>query len=81
MSIGPRSGTSSAGKSGHEVAHELRQGTWRAAIYLVALTGWGHEDDRHRAIESGFDWHLDKPVDGDSMMQLLAKINSVRRRS
>ena len=32
---------------------------------LVALTGWGQEEDRHRSQEAGFDAHLVKPVDHD----------------
>jgi CheY-like chemotaxis protein len=34
---------------------------------LIAVTGWGQEDDRRRALEAGFDHHLTKPVDPDQL--------------
>jgi CheY-like chemotaxis protein len=40
----------------------------------VALTGWGQETDRKRALESGFDYHLVKPVDPNALNDLLAKV-------
>jgi DNA-binding response OmpR family regulator len=39
---------------------------------IVALTGWGQEDDRNRSKEAGFDVHMVKPVDFDALLQLLA---------
>ena len=57
------------GKDGYEVARELRgQG---AQCKLVALTGWGSEDDRRRAAETGFDHHLTKPVEFEALEALL----------
>jgi CheY-like chemotaxis protein len=47
-----------------------------ADTMLVALTGRGQEADRERAIESGFDDHLFKPVDPNALNQLLAKVAS-----
>jgi CheY-like chemotaxis protein len=43
-------------------------------VTLVALTGWGQESDRRRALESGFDYHLVKPVDPSALNQLLADV-------
>jgi len=48
---------------GYEVARRLRALPATANCYLVAVTGWGQEDDRNRAREAGFDKHLVKPVD------------------
>jgi signal transduction histidine kinase/ActR/RegA family two-component response regulator len=48
---------------GYEVARRLRAQPATAKCYLVAITGWGQEDDRNRAREAGFDKHLVKPVD------------------
>jgi signal transduction histidine kinase/ActR/RegA family two-component response regulator len=48
---------------GYEVARRLRALPATASCYLVAVTGWGQEDDRNRAREAGFDKHLVKPVD------------------
>jgi signal transduction histidine kinase/GAF domain-containing protein len=50
------------GMNGYETAWHLRQAHGRA-LRLIALTGWGSEEDRRRAREAGFDAHLVKPVD------------------
>jgi PAS domain S-box-containing protein len=50
------------GMNGYETARHLRQAHGRA-LRLIALTGWGSEEDRRRAREAGFDAHLVKPVD------------------
>lgn len=57
-------------RNGYEVAQSLRR-TTRAPM-LVALTGWGHDDDRHRSRAAGFDHHLVKPVDLDALHAMLA---------
>jgi len=48
---------------GYELARRLRAQPQTAHCMLVAVTGWGQEDDRRRAREAGFDRHLVKPVD------------------
>lgn len=47
---------------GHEVARAVRDEPWRRSMLLVALTGWGQEDDKRRAADAGFDVHLTKPI-------------------
>jgi CheY-like chemotaxis protein len=42
-------------------------------MYLIALTGWGQESDRQRAIDAGFDRHLTKPVDTVVLEALLLR--------
>ena len=59
--------------NGYEVARELRRQSWGAGIYLVAVSGWGGESDRQRAMQAGFDRHLTKPVDPGSLEAVLAK--------
>ena len=44
---------------------------WGQAVLLVALTGWGQEQDRRRSHEAGFDHHLVKPVDLAELERLL----------
>ena len=39
------------GKNGYEVAHRIRQEPWGQRVVLVAVTGWGQEEDRRRALE------------------------------
>jgi CheY-like chemotaxis protein len=59
------------GMSGYEVAQHLRQQPQVDGIRLVALTGYGHEEDRRQAIEAGFHHHLTKPASIDQLAQLL----------
>jgi CheY-like chemotaxis protein len=58
--------------SGYEVAESLRREPWAANIRLIALTGWGQDSDRRRALEAGFDHHLIKPVDPDKLAALIS---------
>jgi PAS domain S-box-containing protein len=59
--------------NGYEVAQALRQEPWGAGITLIALTGWGQESDRQKAIDAGFDRHLTKPIDPDALESLLSE--------
>jgi PAS domain S-box-containing protein len=57
---------------GYEVCRRLRAQPWGRHIHVVALTGWGQEEDRRRTREAGFDRHLVKPVDPAALMASLA---------
>jgi PAS domain S-box-containing protein len=59
--------------NGYEVARAIRREPWGAAICLIALTGWGQEDDRQRTSAAGFNHHLTKPVDPDALEALIAR--------
>lgn len=58
--------------NGYEVAHHIRQRLDGEGPILVALTGWGQDEDRRRAHEAGFDHHMTKPVEIESLQKLLA---------
>jgi PAS domain S-box-containing protein len=58
--------------NGYEVCRAVRREPWGREVLLVALTGWGQEEDRRRAAEAGFDRHLVKPVDLPVLAELLA---------
>jgi CheY-like chemotaxis protein len=58
--------------NGFEVARELRQQPWGKKLMLVALTGWGQDEDRQKTRDAGFDAHLVKPVDHAQLAKLLA---------
>ena len=60
------------GLNGYEVCQRLRRTPWGRATTIVALTGWGQDEDRRRSSDAGFDTHLVKPVDPEALMQLLA---------
>ncbi len=65
------------GMSGHEVARRLREQPGLDKVVLVAVTGWGHEEDRRLAREAGFDSHMVKPIDVNALQELLATLKSV----
>jgi CheY-like chemotaxis protein len=56
---------------GYEVARRIRHEHGNQVL-LIALTGWGQEDDRRRSREAGFDQHLTKPVEVNALQSLLA---------
>jgi CheY-like chemotaxis protein len=58
------------GISGYEVARLLRS-RGRHGVRIVAVTGWGHADDRRRSTEAGFDLHLVKPIDEEALQSAL----------
>ncbi len=58
--------------NGYELAKRLRKSS-AATLKLVAITGWGQADDKRRAAAAGFDHHLTKPVDFDTMRAILAE--------
>ncbi len=66
------------GMNGYEVARRLRAEPNGGALTLVALTGWGTDDDRKRAHDAGFDHHLTKPVDAAQVHALLADRSAAR---
>jgi PAS domain S-box-containing protein len=59
------------GLDGYELARRLRADPRHAGVRLIALTGWGQDEDRRRALDAGFDHHLTKPVDLDDLARLL----------
>jgi len=59
---------------GHEVCRHLRSQPWGKDIVVIALTGWGQEDDRRKSEEAGFNGHLVKPVDYDKLLELLGSL-------
>ncbi|WP_052452022.1 hybrid sensor histidine kinase/response regulator [Noviherbaspirillum autotrophicum] len=59
------------GMNGYEVARHIRQQPRFDGLLLIALSGWGGEEDRRRSKECGFDHHLVKPVDINALRSLL----------
>ncbi len=57
--------------NGYEVARAIRKQTWGEGMLLVALTGWGQDEDRRKSSEAGFDAHLVKPVAPEELTKLL----------
>jgi PAS domain S-box-containing protein len=61
------------GMTGYDVARTLRAEPSQDGVRLIALTGFGQEDDRRQSREAGFDAHLVKPVDPEELQRLLAE--------
>lgn len=58
--------------NGYDVARHIRQQRWSRDVILVALTGWGQDEDRRRSKEAGFNFHIVKPVELSALESLLA---------
>jgi PAS domain S-box-containing protein len=59
--------------NGYEACRRLRQEPWARSMLLVALTGWGQEEDREQSRDAGFDVHLVKPVDHEALLDAIAR--------
>ena len=64
------------GMDGYEVARRVRREPTLQRVVLVALTGYGREEDKERSLASGFDHHLVKPVDPESLGDLIRRLGS-----
>jgi CheY-like chemotaxis protein len=58
--------------NGYEACRQIRQLPLQKAIAIVAVTGWGQSQDKQRALDAGFDAHLTKPVDLDTVARFFA---------
>jgi len=61
--------------NGYEAARAIRAQPWGRDVVLIALTGWGQEEDKRRTADAGFDAHLIKPVDHVAFETLLASLD------
>jgi PAS domain S-box-containing protein len=59
---------------GYEACRHIREQPWGREIVIIALTGWGQEEDRRQSQEAGFTHHLVKPVDLSALERLLAQL-------
>lgn len=64
---------------GYAVARALRGDPDTATSFVVALTGYGQEDDRQRARAAGFDVHATKPLDADRLLEIIESVGHQRR--
>ena len=63
---------------GFETARRIRQKSWGKTALIIAVSGWGQEEDRRNSRAAGFDHHLTKPVDPDHLLVLLNRHQSRR---
>jgi CheY-like chemotaxis protein len=62
------------GMNGYEAAKHIREQPWGEKVVLIAVTGWGQDDDRRRAYEAGFDYHMVKPVALGDLKKVLSRL-------
>ena len=63
---------------GYDTCRRIREQPWGREMVIVALTGWGEDEDRRMSTQAGFDGHLVKPVDHDALNALMASCGSTR---
>jgi PAS domain S-box-containing protein len=62
--------------NGYETAQRIREQPWGKKVALVALTGWGQDEDRTKSEQAGFDWHIVKPVEIAVLEKLLVNLKA-----
>ncbi len=61
--------------NGYEIARRVRESVWAQTSLLIAVTGWGQQEDVDRARDAGFDLHFRKPVDLSTLKSHLAEFS------
>lgn len=59
--------------SGYDVCRRIRKESWGSHVLVVAVIGWGQEEDRRTSREAGFNHHLVKPVDLSVLQKVLSE--------
>ncbi len=62
--------------NGYEVAQRIRESAWGQSMFLIAVTGWGQQEDRERSSEVGLNVHMVKPVEPAALERLLSELRS-----
>ena len=62
--------------NGYDACRRIRDHEWGAQMTLIAVTGWGQEEDRRKSTDAGFDGHLVKPVDPEALDELSTQLQS-----
>jgi CheY-like chemotaxis protein len=66
--------------SGYDVCRAIRQKPWGQDVVVIALTGWGQDDDRRKSKDAGFDAHMVKPVDYVAFTKLIGTLKPADKR-
>jgi CheY-like chemotaxis protein len=62
---------------GYDACRRIRKKPWGKSTVLIALTGWGQEEDRRRTSAAGFDYHLVKPVESSTLLKVLEEATRI----
>ncbi|HKS41023.1 MAG TPA: ATP-binding protein, partial [Blastocatellia bacterium] len=60
--------------NGYDACRQIREQSWGKDVVMVALTGWGQDEDKRLSREAGFDHHLVKPIEPEALEKLLAAL-------
>ena len=60
--------------NGYDATRRIREQPWGREMIIIALTGWGQEDDKVRSYEAGCDTHIVKPIDVTKLEEVLAEL-------
>jgi PAS domain S-box-containing protein len=64
--------------NGYEACRRIREQAWGKCVTLIAVTGWGQDEDRCRSHDAGFDHHMVKPVDPQALMKMLSGLQALK---
>ena len=64
--------------NGYEACRQMRAQEWSRGMTIVALSGWGQDEDKRQSQEAGFDAHLVKPIDPAALQALVASLTARR---
>lgn len=64
--------------NGYQACRSIREQEWGKRMVLIAVTGWGQDEDRRRSHEAGFDHHMVKPVAPQALIKLLADLQAAK---
>lgn len=62
--------------NGYDACRRIREQSWGKDVVMIALTGWGQDEDKRQSREAGFDHHLVKPVEPEALEKLLAALQT-----
>jgi CheY-like chemotaxis protein len=65
--------------NGYEACRQIRAQPWARDVVMVAVTGWGHDEDRRRSKSAGFDLHLVKPLDPVEVERMMRDLQPLQR--
>jgi PAS domain S-box-containing protein len=65
--------------NGYEACRRIREQPWGERVTVIALTGWGQEEDRRRSRQAGFDGHFVKPIDLGELEKVLASVTGGKK--
>jgi DNA-binding response OmpR family regulator len=63
--------------NGYGTCRRIREQPWSKDVTIVALTGWGEDEDRRRSTEAGFNYHMVKPMELATFQTLLASLPAI----